>query len=83
MSAPIISAHTTAAAVVEIEPDLAGDWSTLLVLAHVRMAALIRENHELRACVSRLAPLRPDWKENDRWAASARGYHADRKRRWR
>ncbi len=81
MNAPVTTPDITGAAVLKIEPDLAGDWPALLTLAHVRMAAIVRENHELRACVSRLAPLLPDWKEYDGWAASAREYHANRKRR--
>jgi hypothetical protein len=83
MNAPIASHDITAASVVEIEPDLAGDWPALLVLAHVRMAGLIRDNCELRARLGLLPPLLADWAEYDRWAAAAREYHADRKRRRR
>jgi hypothetical protein len=54
MNAPITSSDITAASVVEIEPDLAGDWPALLVLAHIRMAGLIRENHDLKDEIEQL-----------------------------
>jgi hypothetical protein len=82
MNAPVISPDVTAVAVVEIEPDLAGDWPALLTLAHVRMAALIRESCELRERLKWKPPL-TDWPEYAEWAAAARDYHADRRRRER
>jgi hypothetical protein len=58
-------------------------WAALLAQSDLRCAHLIRENHEHRARLSRLSPLLLDWPEYDRWAASAREYHADHKRRRR
>jgi hypothetical protein len=46
MNAPVTTPDITG--VLEIKPDLSCDWPALLALAHVRMAALIRENHELK-----------------------------------
>jgi hypothetical protein len=55
-----------------------GEWPSLLTLAHVRMAGLIRDNCELRARLGLLSPLLADWPEYDAWAAAAREYHANR-----
>jgi hypothetical protein len=80
MNAPAV--NTTRATPI-LDDDIAsvGDWREMLVLSDMRCARLVRENCELRAWLSRLAPLLPDWKEYDGWAAAAREYGANRKQR--
>ena len=45
MNAPVT---VDAASMVDVEIPASSEWPALLVLADVRMAALIRENHELQ-----------------------------------
>jgi hypothetical protein len=77
MNAPIMPEQVPAAFLNQVEEY----WAGMVALSDRRLTAFIRENHELRERLSRLAPLLPDWAEYDRWAAAAREYHEQRRRR--
>ena len=77
----LIDSTTPATPILDDEIASVGDWRELLTLQDRRLARLALENCELRARLSRLAPLLAYWPEYDRWAAAAREYGANRKQR--